>query len=288
MPQRLTDMDITRVSAVDKGANGRAFAIFKRAESGAEEAQMPDPETSPVGQASALRKIADWLVAKAATFGSIIAGRELSEAVDDSYDTLWTALWSAMYATDANGQDLPMVDKQALVAQSLDEFKAYLLSAMQTGVGKRARPTDIELAKRRVDALVRTAGATADPERVERLTKAAEAFVSVLATDTEIDAGADAQEVDMTGEELTAAVAKAMEPLTDRIEAIEKRLPEPAAVEGAAESGDELTLEGVAKAVLEIRETVDGIAKARGERTSADGQEAGGSPVKKSRWAGVF
>lgn len=296
MSQHLSDMDIDRVSLVDKGANGRVFAILKRAGDGGKETAMldpvakGDPEATPAGQASILRKIADFLtggrVSKAQTFGSMIAGEELSDALDDSYDTLWSALWSAMYACDDMGQDISMPDKQALVAQSLDEFKAYLLNAMQVGVGKRARPSEVAVAKRRITTLIAKVGAKVSAARLERLQAAAEALNSVLAeVESDTEKRADAQEVDMTPDELTTAIAKAQEPLLARLEAIEKRVPAEKVVEKAA---DELTLEGVAAAVLEIRDQLDPIVKARGERTSADGQDGDSKVAKRSVFAGVL
>jgi len=89
----------------------------------------------------------------------------------------------------------------------------------------------------------------------------------------------------MTPDELTAAVAKANEPILARLEALEKV--------GKSDAGDggegveKLTLEGVGKAVLQIREDVDAVLKARGDRTSVVGQDDV-EQVKKSKWAGVF
>jgi hypothetical protein len=251
-----------------------------------------DPETTPAGIAGLLRKAADFLlggrVAKAQTFGSLIAGQELTEALGESYDTLWSAMWSARYAVDDNGQDLPIADKQALVAQSLDEFKAYLLREMQEGVGKRARPSDVAIAKQRITTLIAKLGAKVSADRLARLKSAAEALNSVLAeVDTDTEKRADAQEVDMTAEEMAAAIAKAQEPILQRLEAIEKAAKPAEAESEKTTDGGELTLEGVAKAVLEIRGDLDKVLKARGGKTSADGQE--GEPVRKAAtFAGVL
>lgn len=308
MSQHLTDMDIDRVSLVDKGANGRVFAILKRQEAAmTDPVAKSDPQDSPAAQAGILRKIADWLaggrVAKAQTFGAIIAGQELYDALDDSYDTLWSALYSAMWACDANGQDLPIAEKQSLVAQSLDEFKAYLLDAMQVGVGKRARPTEIDLAKRQIASAVKKVGAKMSADRMKQMSSAVEAMNTAMDAMTSIldevqgttAKRADAQEVDMTADELTAAITKAQEPILARLDAIEKSAAKPVqtTLDDVAKSaatdadGDKLTLEGVAKAVLEIRGDLDSVLKAKGGRTSADGQES--EPVKKAAtFAGVL
>lgn len=52
MTQRLTDIEITRVSLVDKGANARRLAVLKRDEEGS----MTDPADAPAGVIAWLRK----------------------------------------------------------------------------------------------------------------------------------------------------------------------------------------------------------------------------------------
>mgnify|MGYP001602016939 CR=1 FL=1 len=301
MSQRLTDMSITRVSLVDKGANAKRFAVLKRDEEVAmtTPAAAPADET-PAGIAAWLRKAADVLlgrtipVAKTATFAEIVAGQELRDALYDSWYTLEDALWAAIYAYDENGQSLPLEAKKALVAQDLDEFKAYLLVQMDSGITKRdGGPA--EAATRHVAAVIAKVGRKISAARLERLTSAADALNSVLAEviadeDTEKRATGTEEVTDMaTADEITAAVAKGLEPVIERIEAIEKRLPAEAAaaVAKTETTEDELTLEGVAKAVLDLGERVEAIAKARGERQSLAGQD-GPDPVKKSTWAGIL
>ena len=295
MTQRLTDMDLTRVSVVDKGANARRFAVLKRDEEGAMTGPAARADETPAGIAAWLRKAADLVlgrpepVSKVQTFAAMVAGQELQDALGDSWWTLNDALWSAIYATDESGADLTLEAKQALVAQDLDEFKAYLLAEMggAAQIGKRA--TDTDQARRQVAAAVAKAGRKISGARLERLQAASEALDSVLAEVAEVTSETgSAQEETVEKAELAAvvteAVAKAQEPLVARIEAIEKAAG--TAQDPAAEA-DELTLEGVAKAILEIRETVEGIAKAKGERQSQAGQD-GGERVKKSVFAGIL
>ncbi len=52
MTQRLTDLEITRVSLVDKGANAKRLAVLKRDEEGS----MTDPPEAPAGVIAWLRK----------------------------------------------------------------------------------------------------------------------------------------------------------------------------------------------------------------------------------------
>lgn len=299
MTQRLTDMSIDRVSLVDKGANARVFAVLKR------EAAMTDPvavavatveeETPPAGFAAWLRKMADAVlgakpeaVAKTATFAEIVAGQELSSALYDSWWTLEEALWSAIYAVDDTGADLSLEAKQMLVAQNLDEFKAYLLAAMERGIEKR-HAGQAELASRHVAAVVAKVGRKISGSRMERLTSAADALNSVLVEVAEAEAGEQAETAEEepveTSELVSAiseAVTKANEPLVARIEAIEKRT--------AGTPGDEepVTLEGIAEAVGKIAERLETVEKSRGQRTSLVDETAAAPVKKRGVFAGVL
>lgn len=330
MGQRLTKMEISRVSLVDKGANKRAFAILKR--DGSEDSPADDPmsgalelaDTTPASVGGFLRGIADRItgtvekgnataIAKANTFASIIAGRELNDALPDAFYTLEDAIWAAIYAYDSNGADLPLADKQALVAQSLDEFKTYLVGIMASGIGKRDTSEGARAAAR-VEALVAKVGRKISAARLEQLKTAAGALSAVLA-DVEADpaeadvqkSGDAAEDDDMTNEDIQKAMAAALEPalkpFSERLDAIEKRfVAKPAEpvkkaetdeTEGAGDGADEgakdeLTLAGVAEAMGQLAdrfEVVEKIAN-RGQRTSGDGQDD--DQVKKSQWAGMF
>jgi len=301
MSQRLTDMSITRVSLVDKGANTKRIAVLKRDEEAsmseqvaAAIAKVEGDEQARAGIAGWLRKAADALlgrperVAKVATFGELVAGQELRDALYDSWYTLEDALWGAIYAYDEAGQALSLDAKQTLVAQSLDEFKAYLLAQMATGIQKREGGESAR-AQAAVAALVAKFGRKISASRMERLTAAAEGLNSVIAevadTQEETEAAATAEEDTVDKAEIEAIVKTAV------TEALKEQAKPPETPEaGAADAAGaeaELTLEGVAEAVVELQKSVDAIAKAPGQRTSADGQE-GAEPVKKSKWAGIF
>ena len=294
MSQRLTDMALTRVSVVDKGANARRFAVLKRDE---EEGGVADQVTEdpPAGVLAWLRKqlgleAAPEHVAKTATFAERVAGQELRDAFYDSWYTLEDGLWAAMYAYGPDGQELSLEAKKALVAQNLDEFKAYLMSRMDGGISKRdGGPA--EAATRAVSAAVAKVGKKISGSRLERLTAAAEALNGVLAEVAEVvaDEEADpAEEADVEKAELVAAMTEALEPVTKRLDALEKSAS-PAAAAGETE-GDEgekpATLDTVVAVVGKLADRIEAIEKARGERTSAAGQDGG--EVKKSQFAGIF
>lgn len=298
MSQRLTDMTLTRVSLVDKGANARRLAVLKRNE----EDEMDDVAAAIAKVDEARRPLLAGLIDKLAafiggtpaqvtkvqTFAAMVAGQELQEALGDSWWTLQDALWSAIYATDENGADLTLEAKQALVAQDLDEFKAYLLAEMSeaTSVAKRASPA--ELAQRQVAAIVAKAGRKISGARLERLQTAAEALNSVLTEVADAKEEADpAEEEPVEKNELVAAiteaVTKAQEPLVARIEAIEK-----SAAAAAGDQDQPATLDTVVDAISKLADRVEAMESTKGVRKSADGQEAGGEVKKRSVFAGMF
>lgn len=302
MTQQLTGMAIDKVALVDRGANGRQFAILKR-----DDAPVASPDelaalwkaaddADPVVvRKGLLAKLADFLgigepVVKAQTFAAIIAGRELTDALYDSWYTLEDSLWSAVWAVDANGADLSIEAKQALVGQNLDEFKAWLLAQMSdaTAVAKRA---DSSPDARSLAAFVRKV-AGSDTERATALTKAAEPLHAAIgdggSPDPEdLTKRADAQEDAMTGEELAAitksigdAVSAAVAPITERLDKIEHAAtPAPAA--GEVAKADDAAPDGpvsnadIVKVLVGIDARLSKIEAGRSSQQSLGGQEGG-------------
>jgi hypothetical protein len=307
--QQLTDMTITRVSLVDKGANARRLAVLKRDEEGsmsegvaAAIAKVGGDESTKAGVAGFLQKMADALLGKrepvaktAATFAEVVAGQQLSDALWDSWYTLEDVLWGAIYAYDENAQPLSIEAKKALVAQDLDEFKAYLLVQMDaTGIEKR-EASPAELATRHVAAIVAKAGRKISGDRLGRLQAAAEALNGVLSEVVEAtEAGDDAQEDQVDKAELvgaiTEAVTKAQAPLVERLEALEKRAADAPVAKGDGEAEGEdgpATLDTVVEVIGKLADRIEGIEKRRGERSSVAGQDGEGV-AKRSVFAGTF
>src|SRR5665811_2401962 len=113
---------------------------------------------------------------RTATFAEVVAGQELTDALSDSFYTLQDVLWSVVYAYDEAGQALTLEAKTALVAQDLDEFKAYLLAQM---AGTAVAKGDLGSAEQReLAAWIRKIGKKISGSRLERLTAAAEALNS--------------------------------------------------------------------------------------------------------------
>jgi hypothetical protein len=300
--QRLREMQIDRVDLVDKGANGRRFALFKRDGTGDVAAEM---EAGIADRQGFVAKIASAIgeavaktfgieptepVEKAMTFAEIVAGREMTDALEEHWTTLQDSLWSAIYAYDDEGNALPLDAKKQLVAQNLDEFKTFLLERMDQGVSKQDGPVEPRL----IEALVAKVGRKVSAARLARIKEAADALTAVLAEveadEAKTEKRATAQEEDdMTPEALAAAIQKGIEPLAERITALEKNgTPEGESVEKADDGGadDEVTLGDVVTAIGKLADRVEAIEKRRGERQSATPDQA----VKKSDrpWAGIL
>lgn len=297
MTQRLTDMEITRVSLVDKGANARVMAILKRQE----EASMPDATVdlaqAPAGVIAWLRKqlgFADEPVAKAQTFAAVIAGQELSDALDDAFWTLRDVLWSAVYAYDENDQPLTLEAKRALVAKDLEEFGAYLLARMDGGIEKRDA-SEAALARSAVTAVVAKVGKKISGSRLERLQAAAEALTSVLDEVAEAvtdEAAKTAEEDTVEKADIVAAMTEALEPVTKRLDALEakkvaKADPDP---DGGDEGDDEpATLDTVVEVIGKLADRIDALEGSAGVRKSLAGQDGGTEPVaKKGTFSGIL
>jgi hypothetical protein len=297
MTQRLTDLEITRVSLVDKGANARRLAVLKRDEEGsmtdpiAAAIAKADPQEARVGVFAWLRKALGLDVspiAKAATFAEVVAGQQLSDALYDSWYTLQDVLWGAIYAYDENGQALSIDAKTALVAQDLDEFKSYLLAQMASVTVAKSDPGSPD--QRAIAALVRKLGKKISGSRLERLNAAAEALNSVLAEVAEVvdEAAETAEEVDVDKAEMVAAFTEAMEPISKRLEVLEAAKPI-VKVEAAESSEEEpVTLETAVKVIEKLADRLEVLEGGAAVRKSLEGQDGGTEPVKKSKWAGIL
>jgi hypothetical protein len=288
--QQLTDMEIDRADLVDRGANGRRFALFKR-----------DPDAAPlelgegwvakltgaIGSSVAKALGIPEPVAKVMTFAERVAGEEMSDALEEHWTTLQDSLWSAIYAYDDEGNALSLDAKKQLAAQNLDEFKAFLLERMDQGVTKADGSVEVRL----LEAFVAKVGRKASAARVARLQEAADALGAVLAEvaadveSAETEKRANPQEEDVTPDEIKAAVSEVVKaelaPIRTEIEALKT-----AAAADPDPEKEPATLEGVTEAIGKLADRIGAMETSRGTRQSAASDEA--TPVKKSRWAGVL
>jgi hypothetical protein len=312
MPQHLQDMEITRVSLVDKGANGRRLAVLKR-----QEGSMTKPASSAMtgalaagiakgrtGQAetgilAAIRKVLSpsRKVAKSAAANvsqatwalTTVLGLITSEsadldedgadpdAADDQADVANLKAIAQGLTTyiASTAQEVGSADDLEDIAEEAAAYAAYC-AGESYGVWKSARP--IEKAGRKISAA-----------RLSELESASDKLLAVIA-DAKADSGTkeDDEEDDVEKADITKAIGEAMaaalEPVTKRLELLEA-----SKVEKTGEGDEPVTLEGIAEAVGKVADRLEKLesAGAVGKRTSIAGQD-GGEVKKRAQFAGLF
>lgn len=70
---------------------------------------------------------AEPIAARVATFSELVASNELAEELPEAFDTLRSAIYQALWATDADFNPLPQEAKTAAIQTSLDQFRDYVL-----------------------------------------------------------------------------------------------------------------------------------------------------------------
>ncbi len=118
MSTRLTDMVISKVSLVDRGASGRRFAILKRDGGAAPYRIRKDVATFDALQASA--ELRDWLPEALASLGAVIDAALSPEAAAEA--------------------GLDTIGRLAAIANAADEFKAALVMRVGAAIQAEAAP----------------------------------------------------------------------------------------------------------------------------------------------------
>jgi hypothetical protein len=118
----------------------------------------PMPEAPSVEIVAAIRERAVAAVRGIQTYDDLAAAAEMNEELPEAFDTLTSAIYSAIYATDADFNPVPADEKRTAIQTSLDQFRDAvlgILDAVPAGrsgemlraalrVGKRNRASDQE------------------------------------------------------------------------------------------------------------------------------------------------
>lgn len=64
------------------------------------------------------------------TFSDIVAAAEMNEELPAAFDTLSSAIYGAIYATDRDFNPMPAADKQAAIETSLDQFRDFIVAKL--------------------------------------------------------------------------------------------------------------------------------------------------------------
>jgi hypothetical protein len=66
------------------------------------------------------------------TFDDLAAAAEMNEELPEAFDTLRSAVYSAIYAYDVDGNPAPADEKRTAIATSLDQFRDFVLALVDT------------------------------------------------------------------------------------------------------------------------------------------------------------
>lgn len=282
----LRDVDVKFLSLVDKGANKRQFQIFKAAEGKPAENHGSDEERAKgLGCAimEAVRKfmnpasVEKSKSAELPTFNAMIGQEELSGKLSDARWVLHDVIQAVLMGEAEN--------KQALIAQALDEHKAYVLSRLQqVGISKALEEmgrVEVEKAGRKISSANRA-----------KLESALAAISELLALDAQATEGAeDGGDTDVTKQELEqvvqAAIEKAMEPVDSRLKALEGGEGEETVADSlTADKIGEMVGAAIEKALEPVATRIETLEKARGN--SQVGAVEDMSVSKSNTWGGLF
>lgn len=308
MAQHLTDMAISRVSLVDKGANQRRLAVFKR-EGSMANAKAPAAALSaiaagiakgrapeqPDGILAGIRKAlgAGKRVSKSAAANVSEATWALSyvldlitdessdlaedgstdpDAADDQSDiaTLKAVAQGLTTYIAATAQEVGTADDLEDIAEEAAAYAAYCMG--DYGVWKSARPIAKE-------------GRKISQGRLDELKSASDKLLAVIADAESGGKKDDEEDTNVEKAEIVAAMAEALAPIEKRLEALE--IPK---VEKTGEGDGPVTLETIAEAVGKVAERVGALESATsvGKRTSVVGQDGGTAIKKKAVFAGLL
>jgi len=94
--------------------------------------EKAEPTAPPDDAAAqlAIRAIAD--VRGIETFSDLAAAAEMNEELPEAFDTLRSAIYSAIYAVDADRNPAPADEKRAAIQTSLDQFGEAVLSILDS------------------------------------------------------------------------------------------------------------------------------------------------------------
>lgn len=134
--QRLTNMSVDKVALVDRGANGRTFAVLKRDGAG----RGPRTVTKTEADAAAITAQLERHVrlGKAVpSFEQLIESRALEGWLPAGLEALSAVLWAVLTATDDGGEPLTPEVRMTAAIGAVDQFRAELLDRMAATIAKR-------------------------------------------------------------------------------------------------------------------------------------------------------
>lgn len=299
IPGEMSDMDISRISLVRKGANKQKIQIYKEDET--DEQEEPDEK----GLMAILKSYfqgstrkADEAAAPAAkkkskkTFSSMMAVNDITENMWRANDTLRSVMRDII-----NNEEI--TDKKAALLQAVDEYSTYMKDKVNVStIAKGDSFFDVP------DVVIEKAGKKVSSKNLETLKAALQALNTVISeaepelesqkTDTGKEENEEESEVkkeDLT-EVMKQALEQALGPINERLDKIEKadgKECEPGAGEVTVEkeTGEftEILKSVVGEALKPISDRLEKVEKSRGIARSQEGEE---DPARVEKGADIF
>lgn len=300
IPGEMSDMDISRISLVRKGANKQKIQIYKEDETDEDEQAEPDEK----GLMAILKSYflgsarkSDEAVAPAAkktskkTFSSMMAVNDITENMWRANDTLRSVMRDII-----NNEEI--TDKKAALLQAVDEYSAYMKNKVNVStIAKGDSFFDVP------EVVIEKAGKKVSSKNLETLKAALNALTAVISEAEPAPEGQtgtskekNEEELEVKKEELTEimkqALEQALEPINERLDKIEKadgkeREPEGDEVTVEKEAGEfaEILKAAVGEALKPISDRLEKVEKSRGMARSLEGEE---DPARVEKGADIF
>lgn len=275
-PGELRNVDVQFVSLVDKAANRRTFKIFKSAD------WHEDGDSDP--QPDQLRGL--WQTLKA-----FFAGQKPVQKADSPPESLASVIQAQSAEGDLDEarwalsdmmrqileSDAP--DKAARIAQAIDEYRQYVLN--------RLAAVGVVKAREEVAKIGRKVSAARLSLLREAMRKLQEALADLEAEGDNSEGGEEQVTKEELAQMVSEHVAKAMQPLVDRVAKLEAPEQKPEAEQVTAEKVAELVGAEVAKAVEPLAARIERLERARG-MGNANPEPVAKSGSNEGIWGGLF
>lgn len=287
MPQ-MTNMDISFVSLVKKGANKQKIQIYKADDS-------EEPEVNPM-QEDELKGFFNVLksfftgtkkeVTKAekkppTNFAAAVAVQALDNNLDNARWTLRNVINNILI-------DETITDKKVQIGVQIDAYKAFVLSELdRVGIKKFAEDFQAEP--------IEKAGKKVSAARLESIKNAIASLQCIV---TEVEAGNEGGEGEVKKEELAeivkGALTENLKPITDRLDKIEKGEDSDTKADPKAEINKEdiasIVKSALGEALKPIETRLDVVEKSRGISKASEKEEddGAGEGTKVNKSTGSF
>lgn len=279
MPQ-MTNMDISFISLVKKGANKQRIQIYKSDDYQEPGTDSDDDEVkgffNVVKSFFAGRKDiqkADSKPAPPTDFAGAIAAQDVSDNLDNARWTLRTVMYNIL-------ADDTITDKKAQIGTQIDAFKTYVLDQLdKVGIKKCAEQLQAEPIEKAGKKI-----ATARLDSIKGAITALQSIVDEVDTSSNSD-NSEGGEEEVKKEEITqiikSAVGESLKPINERLDKIEKEDgTEAPTKEVNKEDISEIVKSALADSLKPIQDRLSTVEKARGISKQTDNEEI--DKVKKS------